>query len=148
MADINNPIHYSDLFVPDDSLQNLIKQLNEVADAYQYAANLINGQAQKISASLTNVSGANEAGRTAIMNASKETEKLAKAQQALAYEESQVAKEIAAVKEATKEQAQLNRLAAKEAAAEEGSYKALSARYSSNGTVFGISSISISPPAS
>lgn len=130
MADVNNPIHYSDLFVPDDSLNNLIKQLNEIADAYQFAANLINNQALKVSASLQNVSGATESGRQAIAKASAETDKLAKAQAQLAAEESEVAKQIAIVKQATHEQATLNKLAAKEINSMEGSYNRLSAQYS------------------
>ena len=37
MADNNNPIKYSDLVSPDNSITDLIKQLDELSDAYTNA---------------------------------------------------------------------------------------------------------------
>ena len=37
MADNNNPIKYSDLVKPDNSISELIKQLDELSDSYTNA---------------------------------------------------------------------------------------------------------------
>lgn len=135
MADVNNPIKYSDLIVPDDALTKLIAQLDQVSDAYNNLANNIKSEAGRLSSSLQSMTGATEEGRNAIRKASSDADALAKAQQKLAQAMSPVAVEIAKVKEEIREQNQLNRIAAKEANAAAGSYNALSAQYSRMKTI-------------
>ena len=135
MADVNNPIKYSDLIVPDDALTKLVTQLDEVSDAYNNLAQNIKSEAVRISTSLKTVTGATEEGRKTIRKASTDADKLAKAQKQLADSMSPVAVEIAKVKAEIREQNQLNRIAAKEATAAAGSYNALSAQYSRMKTI-------------
>lgn len=122
----NEPIKYSDLIAPDDSLEKLVKQLDEISSALQ----LVQKSAVSLNDSMKTMSGATSEGRGAIAAASKEAEKLAKAQADLAFAESETARKIAELKEATREQNNLNKLAAKEANSAAGSYNALSAQYS------------------
>lgn len=125
MAD-NQPIKYSDLISPDDSLEKLVKQLDDIASALQF----VQKSAVSLGDSMKTMSGATSEGRSKIAEASKEAEKLAKAQADLAFAESETARKIAELKEATREQNNLNKLAAKEANSAAGSYNALSAQYS------------------
>lgn len=132
MADSNNPIKYSDLIKPDNSITELIKQLDELGDAYRNTLNNINTQAIQLRVSLQNVSGATAENRKTIRAASSEADKLAKAKQALAEAESENAKQLAIIRKATAEANQMNKLAAKLADTQAGSYNALSAQYSIN----------------
>lgn len=132
MADNNNPIKYSDLVKPDNSITELIKQLDELGDAYKNTLNNINSQAIQLKVSLQNVSGATSENRKRIREASGEADKLAKAKQTLAEAESENAKQLAIVRKATAEANQMNKLAAKLADTQAGSYNALSAQYSIN----------------
>ena len=45
MADNNNPIKYSDLVKPDDSITKLIAQLDQLSDAYMNTLNNIKSEA-------------------------------------------------------------------------------------------------------
>lgn len=45
MADNNNPIKYSDLISPDNSITDLIKQLDELSDTYTNALKNIKAEA-------------------------------------------------------------------------------------------------------
>lgn len=64
MADNNNPIKYSDLVSPDNSITDLIKQLDELSDAYTNALKNIRAEAIQLAAVLQKVSGATEDGGT------------------------------------------------------------------------------------
>ena len=79
MANERNPIKYSDLVSPDNSITDLIKQLDELSDAYTNALKNIKGEAIQLSAALGKVSGATEAGRQATKKAATEADKLEKA---------------------------------------------------------------------
>lgn len=57
MADNNNPIKYSDLVSPDNSITDLIKQLDELSDAYTNALKNIRAEAIQLAAVLQKVSG-------------------------------------------------------------------------------------------
>ena len=63
MADNNNPIKYSDLVSPDNSITDLIKQLDDLSDAYTNALKNIKGGSYSIGGDLQKVSGATEDGR-------------------------------------------------------------------------------------
>lgn len=62
MADNNNPIKYSDLISPDNSITDLIKQLDELSDTYTNALKNIKAEAIQLAEILKKVSGATEDG--------------------------------------------------------------------------------------
>jgi hypothetical protein len=132
MANNNNPIKYSDLVSPDNSITELIKQLDELSDTYTNALKNIRNEAVKLAGSLENVSGATEQGRQATKKAADDADKLAKAQRELAFAESENAQRLAELRQATREQNQINQLLVKINQSVEGSYNRLSAQYSLN----------------
>ena len=127
MAD--NPIKYADLIQPDDSIENLVKQLEEANKEYTTLAGNIKAQAVSISESLKGISGATELGRKGTVTYSMEAERLLKAERELNFARTETAKKIAGINaERKREQTeiklteQLNRSAA-------GSYDRLAAQY-------------------
>ena len=132
MANERNPIKYSDLVSPDSSITDLIKQLDELSDAYTNALKNIKGEAIQLSAALGKVSGATEAGRQATKKAATEADKLEKAYKDLEFAESETAKKLAELKAISHEQNEINKLTVKLNKSAEGSYNKLSAQYSLN----------------
>jgi hypothetical protein len=68
-----NPIKYSDLIKPDNSISDLIKQLEDLQKVYSDTAAKLKEQALQVTASLKGVSGATEEGRKAINDAAAAT---------------------------------------------------------------------------
>jgi hypothetical protein len=132
MADNNNPIKYSDLVSPDDSITKLINQLDQLSDAYMNTLKNIKSEAITVKAALEGVSGATENGRKTIREASADTDKLTRAAKDLAFAESENAKRLAELKQAQKEANELNKLTTRLNQSAEGSYNRLSAQYSIN----------------
>lgn len=132
MADNNNPIKYSDLVSPDDSITKLINQLDQLSDTYMNTLKNIKSEAITVKAALEGVSGATENGRKTIRGASADTDKLTRAAKDLAFAESENAKRLAELKQAQKEANELNKLTARLNQSIEGSYNRLSAQYSIN----------------
>ena len=132
MADNNNPIKYSDLVSPDDSITKLINQLDQLSDAYMNILKNIKSEAITVKAALEGVSGATENGRKTIRGASNDTDKLTRAARDLAFAESENAKRLAELKQAQKEANELNKLTTRLNQSAEGSYNRLSAQYSIN----------------
>lgn len=132
MADNNNPIKYSDLVKPDDSITKLITQLDQLSDAYMNTLQNIKSEAITVKAALEGVSGATENGRKTIRGASNDTDKLTRAARDLAFAESENAKRLAELKQAQKEANELNKLTTRLNQSAEGSYNRLSAQYSIN----------------
>lgn len=132
MADNNNPIKYSDLVSPDDSITKLINQLDQLSDAYMNTLKNIKSEAITVKAALEGVSGATENGRKTIRGASNDTDKLTRAVRDLAFAESENAKRLAELKQAQKEANELNKLTTRLNQSAEGSYNRLSAQYSIN----------------
>ena len=132
MAAETNPIYYKDLVSPDNSITDLIKQLDELSDTYMNTLKNIKGEAIQLTTVLKSVSGATEEGRQATRKASDDADKLARAYRETAFAESETAKKIAELKQATKEANELNKLNVKLAQSAEGSYNKLSAQYSIN----------------
>lgn len=130
MAD--EPIYYKDLIAPDNSIENCITQLQELKKIYDAMYQSVTSEAAGIQKSLQMVSGATEKGRKEITSASKEADKLAQAQRALAQAESETAQEIARLKELTREQNAMNKANAKQAMSAADSYDYLSAQYTKN----------------
>ena len=56
MADNNNPIKYSDLVKPDNSITDLINQLDQLSDAYMNTLKNIKSEAITVKAALAGVS--------------------------------------------------------------------------------------------
>lgn len=132
MADNNNPIKYSDLVSPDNSITDLIKQLDELSDTYTNALKNIRAEAIQLAAVLQKVSGATEDGRNTTKKAADDAERLARAQRDLAFAESENAKKLAELKLAQQEANQINKLIVKINQSAGGSYNKLSAQYSLN----------------
>ena len=132
MADNNNPIKYSDLVKPDDSITKLIAQLDQLSDAYMNTLQNIKSEAITVKAALEGVSGATENGRKTIRGASNDTDKLTRAARDLAFAESENAKRLAELKQAQKEANELNKLTTRLNQSAESSYNRLSAQYSIN----------------
>lgn len=132
MADNNNQIKYSDLISPDNSITDLIKQLDELSDTYTNALKNIKAEAIQLAEILKKVSGATEDGRKTTQKAADDAERLARAQRDLAFAESENAKKLAELKLAQQEANQINKLIVKINQSAEGSYNRLSAQYSLN----------------
>lgn len=131
MAD-TNPIYYHDLIAPDDSIEKLTAQLVELQKTYQKMIDTVVTDSKRMVDALKSVSGATSGGRKEISEASKEADKLAQAQKALAFAESETAAQIAKLKEETRIQNAINKANAKAANAAADSYDALSAQYTKN----------------
>jgi hypothetical protein len=132
MADNNNPIKYSDLVKPDNSITDLINQLDQLSDAYMNTLKNIKSEAISVRAALAGVSGATEDGRKTIKGATSDTDRLTRAARDLAFAESENAKRLAELKQAQKEANDINKLVVKLNQSAEGSYNRLSAQYSLN----------------
>ena len=132
MTDNNNPIKYSDLVKPDNSITDLINQLDQLSDAYMNTLKNIKREAISVRAALAGVSGATEDGRKTIKGATTDTDRLTRAARDLAFAESENAKRLAELKQAQKEANEINKLVVKINQSAEGSYNRLSAQYSLN----------------
>lgn len=132
MADNNNPIKYSDLVKPDNSITDLISQLDQLSDAYMNTLKNIKSEAITVRAALAGVSGATEQGRKSIQGATSDADRLTKAAREVAFAESENAKTLAQLNQARKEANELNKLIVRRNQSAEGSYNRLSAQYSIN----------------
>lgn len=131
MAD-NNPIKYSDLISPDDSITKLIAQLKELQETYAKSIANIKAEAEELRNSLKGVSGATEEGRRKTQQAATEADRLAKAQRDLQFAQSETAKELQRLNQAKAEANKLNKLTVRLNSSAEGSYNALAAQYALN----------------
>lgn len=127
-----NPIKYSDLITPDDSIEKLIGQLEQLTQVYSGVADSVKAKAQTMAASLRAVSGATEEGRTSTKNAASDADRLTKAYEALNFARSETARKIAELKEQQKQEQQITKLNVQLTNASAGSYNALSAQYRLN----------------
>ena len=135
-----NPIRYQDLITPDDSIEKLIGQLEELQQSYTNMANSVKSQAQQVAESLRQVSGATEQGRKTLKESNDEAARLEKAYKKLDEALSANAKEIAKLNIVRREANNYNKqmvLRGKEEIRtrqqiKEASYQQLSAQYSLN----------------
>lgn len=127
-----NPIKYSDLIQPDDSIEKLVKELDEANEAYNLLAGSIKTQAASISQSLKAISGATEGGRQSTRAYSQDAEKLLKAERDLNFARSETAKKIAELNAMKKDEQTITKLTVQLNRATAGSYEALSAQYGLN----------------
>lgn len=130
MAD--NPVRYSDLLQPDDSITKAISQLEQLSTTYADMLKKINEQAKQLETSIKKVSGATDEGQQKTKAAATQADQLAKAQDKLKQSQSNVGVEMAKLKQVQAEQNQLTKLEIKLNKSKEGSYNKLSAQYSLN----------------
>lgn len=137
MAD--NPLKYSDLLKPDDSIEKAISQLEKLNATYAATLEAVKNEAIKVKATIEGVSGATEQHRNKIREASEQVDKLSKAQRNLDEAMDDTAKQMAELKMKLQEQNNLNKLMIKRGEEEinlnnlkKKSYEQLSAQYSLN----------------
>lgn len=127
-----NPIRYSELIQPDDSIEKLIKQLDQASDAYNNLAGNIRAQSVSISASLKTISGATEQGRTSTRAYSQDAERLLKAERELNFARSETAQRIAELNAMKKDEQTITKLTVQLNRSQEGTYEHLAAQYGLN----------------
>ena len=129
---MEQPIKYSDLIQPDDSITNLIKQLDEANEAYNNIGNSIRAEASRIASAMNTISGATQSGRSATRGYSEDAQKLLKAESDLNFARSETARKIAELNAMKKDEQTITKLTVQLNRASEGSYEALSAQYALN----------------
>ena len=127
-----NPIRYADLITPDNSITNLIAQLDELIAKYEAAKTKIQGAASEAAKSMQNLSGATDEQRQEIAALATESEKLVAAYKKSNDAESETFRRRQQVISAVKEQQQIDKLIVEINNSKEGSYKRLSAQYRLN----------------
>lgn len=129
---MDQPIKYSDLLQPDDSIEKAIKQLQDLNEEYTKMYNAVKKQAVDVDKELDKVSGATEETRKKTERYVQEVDRLAKAEKELEFAISDTAKQIAELRLQKQEAQNVAKLTAKLNQSEAGSYNALSAQYSLN----------------
>ena len=127
-----NPIYYRDLITPDNSITNLIGQLDELIQKYESAKSKIQGAASEAAKSMANLSGATEEQRQQISMLTAESDKLAAAYKKSNDAESETYRRRQQVISAAKEQQRIDKLVVELNNSKAGSYNRLSAQYRLN----------------
>ena len=127
-----NPIRYADLIQPDNSITNLIAQLDELITKYDIARAKIQGAAADAARSMQNLSGATDEQRQSIQLLTAQSEKLAKAYEETNVQERETYRRRQEVIQAVKEEQQIDKLLVQINNSVEGSYNRLSAQYRLN----------------
>lgn len=128
----NNPINYSDLIRPDDSITKLISQLEKLDNTYTNTLRNIREDATQAVNQLNRVTGATTEGQRATRESTREVDRLTRARNELDFAQSENARSLEEVRRATREANTLTRLTARLNNSAEGSYDRLSAQYSIN----------------
>ena len=127
-----NPIAYSDLIKPDDSITTLIEQLDDLINKYADAKSKIQGAASEIAKGLQGVSGATEEQRKTIQLATEQSEKLVAEYRDVTSAQWKATQAFTEATAAKKESAQIDKLITQINTSKEGSYNKLSAQYRLN----------------
>lgn len=127
-----NPIYYKDLITPDDSITNLIKQLEELIGVYDAAKSKIQASAQQTQQSIQGMSGATEEQRKQIQLVTEQSEKLVAQYRDLSSKTWQATQAFAEANAAKRETAQIDKLITQINTSAVGSYNRLSAQYRLN----------------
>lgn len=127
-----NPIFYSDLITPDDSITKLMDQLDELITKYDGAKQKIQGAAAEIAKGMQGVSGATEEQRKNIQLATEQSEKLVAEYRDVTTAQWKATQAFAEAAAAKKESAQIDKLITQINTSAEGSYNKLSAQYRLN----------------
>lgn len=123
-----SPIYYRDLITPDNSITNLISQLDALIAKYESAQDKIKGAAADAARAIGNLSGATEEQRQQIASLTSESDKLAQAYKRSNDAESEVYRRRQQVTQAVKEQQRIDKLIVQLNNSKEGSYNRLSAQ--------------------
>lgn len=129
---MDNPIKYSDLIKPDDSITTLINQLTALIEKYGEVKTKIQGDAAALAKSLENVSSATEEQRKTIETTTAQSDKLAKAYENVNVAERETYRRRQQVIQAVKEEQSIDKLIVQLNNSKEGSYNRLSAQYRLN----------------
>ena len=78
------PIKFTDLIKPDDTINELIQQLRDVKDAYEKLAKAVKAESGDIAKALHSTSGATEEGKQKILELAAASDRLASAEKAVA----------------------------------------------------------------
>ena len=127
-----NPIYYRDLITPDNSITNLIAQLDALIAKYEAAQEKIKGAATEAAKTMGNLSGATEEQRQQISMLTAESDKLAAAYKKSNDAESETYRRRQQVIQAVKEQQRIDKLMVELTNSKAGSYNKLSAQYRLN----------------
>ena len=127
-----NPIRYSDLITPDNSITTLISQLDDLIAKYDEAQKKIQGAAADASKSLQGLSGATDDQRQQIQSLTVESDKLRKSYEETNVAERETYRRRQEVIQAVKEEQQVDKLLVQINNSVEGSYNRLSAQYRLN----------------
>ncbi len=127
-----NPIYYRDLITPDNSITNLIAQLDALIAKYEAAQEKIKGAATEAAKTMGNLSGATEEQRQQISMLTTESDKLAAAYKKSNDAESETYRRRQQVIQAVKEQQRVDKLMVELNNSKAGSYNKLSAQYRLN----------------
>jgi len=127
-----NPIYYRDLITPDNSITDLISQLDELIKEYENAKSKIQGAAADIAKGMQGVSGASEEQRKSIVLSTEASQKLLAEYNKIDDELLNAKKAQAELNAVNREYNQIAKLLTEVNAAKEGSYKQLSAQYRLN----------------
>ena len=103
-----NPIRYSDLITPDDSITKLISQLDMLIGKYDEAKSKIQSAAQEAAKAMNNLSGATEDQREQIKLTTEQSEKLVAEYRDVSSAQWKVTQAFVEAKNAKKEGAQID----------------------------------------
>lgn len=127
-----NPIKYSDLISPDDSIENLIHLLERLSGVYDGLVTNIKQKAADLSAAMRTVSGATDQGKKSVQDASQESVRLTQVYRETTNAQKQLAIGLAQLQEEKRRETQQTKYEAQMAMYAAGSYNYLSAQYNYN----------------
>lgn len=127
-----NPIRYSDLITPDNSITQLIAQLDELIKQYDIARVKIQGAAADAAKSMNNLSGATSEQRQQISLLTEQSDRLAREYEKTNVAERETFRRRQEVIQAVKEEQRVDKLLVELNNSAAGSYNRLSAQYRLN----------------
>ena len=127
-----NPIFYKDLITPDNSITQLIEQLNALIATYDEMRGKVQGAATETAKAMNGLSGATEEQRKAILKNLEASDELVKEYNRVVNAELEAEKAKAQLNRANHEANQIAKLVVQYNASAEGSYNRLSAQYRLN----------------
>lgn len=132
MAADDGKIKFSDLIAQDDTINYMILQLDDLNKSFGTVVNAIRAGAIKITNALKNISGATSEGKQAINDAAIAASRLERAQKELAFAMTDTGKQVAWLKEQTKDYNASSVNQKKIITSLEGSYNKLKAELKDN----------------
>lgn len=132
MAADDDKIKFSDLIAQDDTINYMILQLDDLNKSFGTVVNAIRAGATKITNALKNMSGATSEGKQAINDAAIAASRLERAQKELAFAMTDTGKQVAWLKEQTKDYNASSVNQKKIITSLEGSYNKLKAELKDN----------------